>query len=84
MNFYKPVVNLTFLIRSLNITNMYLRLVRPEPEFLNILKCNLAESATAGFQLNCHDIFNDKTLGALFYSLTLENTALCEKSTFQP
>ncbi len=33
-----------------------------EPEFLNILKCNLAESASAGFQFNCYDIFNDKTL----------------------
>ncbi len=34
----------------------------PEPEFLNILKCNLAESVGAGFQFNCYDIFNDKKL----------------------
>ncbi len=32
----------------------------PEPEFLNILKCNSAESVSAGFQLNFLDIFNDK------------------------
>jgi hypothetical protein len=25
-----------------------------EPEFLNILKCNLAESARAGFQFDSH------------------------------
>jgi hypothetical protein len=34
----------------------------PEPEFLKILKYNLAESASAGFQFNCFDIFNDETL----------------------
>ncbi len=34
----------------------------PEPEFLIILKSNLAESASAGFQFNCYDIFDDKTL----------------------
>ncbi len=33
-----------------------------EPEFLKILKYNLAESASAGFQFNCFNIFNDKTL----------------------
>jgi hypothetical protein len=33
-----------------------------EPEFLKILKCNSAESVSAGFQCNCFDIFNDKTL----------------------
>ncbi len=33
----------------------------PEPEFLNILKCNLAESASAGFQFNWYDLCNDKT-----------------------
>ncbi len=32
-----------------------------EPEFLNILKCDLAASASTGFQFNCYDIFNDKT-----------------------
>jgi hypothetical protein len=32
-----------------------------EPEFLKILKCNLAESVSAGFQFNCNYIFNDKT-----------------------
>jgi hypothetical protein len=37
-----------------------------EPEFLKILKCNLAESAGAGFQFNCYDIFNDKTLNLVF------------------
>jgi hypothetical protein len=26
---------------------------RPEPEFLKILKCDLAESASTGFQFNC-------------------------------
>jgi hypothetical protein len=25
----------------------------PEPEFLKILKCDLAESASTGFQFNC-------------------------------
>ncbi len=34
----------------------------PEPEFLNILKCNSAESARTRFQLNFYDILNDKTL----------------------
>jgi hypothetical protein len=34
----------------------------PEPEFLKIFKCNSAESAGPGFQFNCCDIFNDKTL----------------------
>ncbi len=34
----------------------------PEPEFLKIWKYNLAESVSAGFQFNCFDIFNDKTL----------------------
>ncbi len=33
-----------------------------ESEFINIFKCNLAESASARFQFNCHDSFNDKTL----------------------
>ncbi len=33
-----------------------------EPEFLTILKCNLAESARAGFQFNCYEIFSDKIL----------------------
>ncbi len=32
----------------------------PKPEFLNILKCNSAESVSAGFQFNFLDIFNDK------------------------
>jgi hypothetical protein len=36
--------------------------VGSEPEFLNILKCNSSESASAGFQFNCYDIFNDRTL----------------------
>jgi hypothetical protein len=35
--------------------------VYPKSEFLNTLKCNLAESASTGFQFNCFDIFNDKT-----------------------
>jgi hypothetical protein len=34
---------------------------RSEPEFLNILKCNSAESASAGFQFNCNDSINEKT-----------------------
>jgi hypothetical protein len=33
-----------------------------EPEFLNILKCISAESARAGFQFNCYDIFYYRTL----------------------
>jgi hypothetical protein len=33
-----------------------------EPKFLKIFKCNSAESASAGFQFNFYDIFNDKTL----------------------
>jgi hypothetical protein len=33
-----------------------------EPEFLKILICTLAESASAGFQFNCYGVFNDKTL----------------------
>ncbi len=35
--------------------------LRPEPEFLNTLKFNLAESASTGFLFNCYDNFNDKT-----------------------
>ncbi len=35
----------------------------PEPEFLKILKCDLAESASTGFQFTVIvDIFNDKIL----------------------
>jgi uncharacterized protein YjbI with pentapeptide repeats len=47
--------------RSTNSANPYsfnLR-IRTEPEFLNTLKCNLAESVSTGFKFNCHDIFND-------------------------
>jgi hypothetical protein len=33
-----------------------------EPEFLKILKCNSAESVSAGFPFTCFDIFNDKLL----------------------
>ncbi len=40
----------------------YPRQGRPEPEFLKMLKYNLAESVSAGFQFNCFDICNDKTL----------------------
>jgi hypothetical protein len=29
----------------------------PEPGFLKILKCNLVENASAGFQFNCLDFF---------------------------
>jgi hypothetical protein len=45
-------------------TKMHLLVVYffSEPEFLKIFKCNSAESASAGFQFNCFDIFNDKTL----------------------
>ncbi len=32
-----------------------------EPEFLNILKCNSAESASAEFQFNYYSFLNDKT-----------------------
>ncbi len=37
-----------------------------ELKFLKILKCHSAESASAGFQFNCLDIFNDKTLNYRF------------------
>jgi hypothetical protein len=33
-----------------------------EPEFSKILKCNSAESVSAGFQFNFFDFLNDKTL----------------------
>jgi hypothetical protein len=33
-----------------------------KPEFLKILKCNSAESVSAGFQFNYFDIFMGKTL----------------------
>ncbi len=36
------------------------KLSKHEPEFLNTLKCNLAESVSTGFQFNCYDIFNVK------------------------
>ncbi len=36
------------------------RNAQPEPKFLKIF--NSAENASAGFQFNCFDIFNDKTL----------------------
>ncbi len=47
-----------------DMSSSYCRIItkRLEPEFLNILKCNLAESARTGFQFYCYDIFNDKTL----------------------
>jgi hypothetical protein len=33
---------------------------KAEPEFLNILQCNSAESVSAGFPFNFLDKFNDK------------------------
>ncbi len=39
----------------------WLDYIQPELEFLNALKCNLAESASTGFQFNGFNIFNDKT-----------------------
>jgi hypothetical protein len=32
----------------------------PEPEFLNTLNYNLAESASTGYQFNCFDFLNEK------------------------
>jgi hypothetical protein len=53
----------------------------PEPEFLNILKCDLAESASAGFQFNCYDIFcNDKTLYYKHVDHFLRTVKLTEKN----
>ncbi len=43
---------------------MYFHAGQPEPEFLNILKCNSAESAKTGFQFTCYDIFSDKSLNS--------------------
>ncbi len=37
-------------------------LVIPEPEFLNILKCNSAESVGTGVSVKFYVIFNDKIL----------------------
>jgi hypothetical protein len=31
--------------------------IHTEPRFLKILKCNLVEIASAGFQFNCLDFF---------------------------
>jgi hypothetical protein len=47
---------------SLKISKPRLNIRRPEPEFFKVLKCNSAESASAGFQFNCYGIFNHKTL----------------------
>jgi hypothetical protein len=36
-----------------NVQNYHAVVWGPEPEFLKILKCDLAESAITGFQFNC-------------------------------
>jgi hypothetical protein len=54
----------------------------PEPEFLNILKCNLAESASAGFQFNYYDIFNDKTLVITGICTTFRSVKIHRKESF--
>jgi hypothetical protein len=50
-----------------------------EPEFFNILKCNSAESVSAGFQFNFLDIFNDKIniyRHFVYFSILLKFTQL--------
>ncbi len=54
----------------------------PEPEFLNILKCDLAESVSAGFQFNCYDIFNDKTLNYSHLDTFFRSVKFTEKNLF--
>ncbi len=53
-----------------------------EPEFLNILKCDLAESASTGFQFNCYGIFNDKTLNYKHLDYFLRTVIFTEKNLF--
>ncbi len=53
--------------------------IGPEPKFLNSLKCNLAESASAGFQFNSYGIFNNK---ALYYRTTFEVCKNLSKDSF--
>ncbi len=53
-----------------------------EPKFLKILKCSLAESASAGFQFNCYDIFNDKTLNFMLLNHFSGLLKFTEKSLF--
>ncbi len=53
-----------------------------EPEFLNLFKCNLAERASAGFQFNCHDSFNDKTLNYRHLDHFSDLLKIREKSLF--
>jgi hypothetical protein len=52
----------------------------PEPEFLNILKCDLAESAITGF--NFYYIFNDKTLNYKHLDHFLRTVKFTEKNLF--
>ncbi len=52
----------------------------PEPEFLKILKCDLAESASTGFQFDCYDIFNDKTLNYRHLDHFLRTVKFTEKN----
>jgi hypothetical protein len=40
-----------------------------EPGFLKILKCNLGENASAGFQFNCLDFSNDTTFTSIYRHL---------------
>ncbi len=53
-----------------------------EPEFLNILKCDLAESASIGFQFICYDIFNDKTLNYRHLDHFFRSVKFTEKELF--
>ncbi len=55
---------------------------RTEPEFLNILKCDLAESASTGCQFICYDIFNDKTLNYKHLDHFLRTVKFTEKNLF--
>ncbi len=53
-----------------------------EPEFLKIFKCTLAESVSAGFQFNCFDIFNDKTLNYRYLDHFLGLLKFIQKNIF--
>jgi hypothetical protein len=54
----------------------------PEPEFLNNLKCDFAESVSTGFQFNCYDIFNDKTLNYKHLDHFLRTVKFTEENLF--
>ncbi len=53
-----------------------------KPEFLNILKCDLAESAITLSQFNCYDVFNDKTPNYGHKDHFLRSVKFTEKNLF--